>query len=257
VPVGDPADAVPEAEEEKDGDQRQQRQRRALGIGPLQPVLGEVADAVADGRGIAHQVAPQARQQRARQALDQVLGEERMAQHGDLLDQLARAYPGQLGRLYGSIERGGQRRQPCPLGGNRRRLGGRILCGLRPELLDLRFDGGQLRAQRLSGLGRVGQDALDIHAQPAQLLLELGQVLNGLLGGLDGGREPRNAIGNVGRQRHLRRRSFWGSGCCGLRWSGLWRLRRHRRDRYQRDEERGEETEKRTPKIPLLHSLTA
>jgi hypothetical protein len=122
--------------------------------------------------------------------------------------------------FYGSIERGGQRRQPCPLGGNRGRLGGRILCGLRPELLDLRFDGGQLRAQRLSGLGRVGQDALDVHAQPAQLLLELGQVLNGLLGGLDGGREPRNAIGNVGRQRHLRRRSFWGAGAAGCVGAG-------------------------------------
>ena len=112
MPVGDPADAVPEPEKEKDGDQRQQHQRHALGVGPLQPILGEVADAVADGRGIAHQVAPQTREQRTRQALDQVLGEERMAQHGDLLDQLAGAHPGQLGGFNGSIERCGQRRQP-------------------------------------------------------------------------------------------------------------------------------------------------
>ena len=124
APVGDPADAVPEAEEQEDGDQRQQGQRHALGVGPLQPVLGEVADAVADGRGVAHQVAPQARQQRARQALHQVLGEERVAQHRDLLDQLAGAHPGQLGRLDGPVERGGERqsggrarrRSPAPPG---------------------------------------------------------------------------------------------------------------------------------------------
>ena len=205
------------------------------------------------------QVAPQARQQRARQALHQVLGEERMAQHGDLLDQLARAHPGQLGRLDGAIERGGQRRQPRALGGNAGASGGRILGGRRPELLDLRSDGGQLRAQRLSGLGRVGQDALDVDAQPAQLLFELGQVLNGLLGGLDGGCEPRDAVGDVGRQRHLRRRRFWRGAVC----RGLRRQRAAAPAPPQAaidasaTQERSEETEKRTPKIRLLHSLTA
>jgi hypothetical protein len=234
-----------------------QRQRHALGVGPLQPVFGEVADAVADGRGIAHQVAPQARQQRAGQALDQVLGEERVAQHRDLLDQLTRAHPGELGRFYGPVERGGERRQPGPLGGNRRRLGGRILGGLRPELLDLRFDGGELRAQRFCGLGGVRQDALDVDAQPSQLLFELGQVLYGLLGGLDGGCESRDAIGNVGRQRHLRWRRLGGSGYSRLRRGGRRGLRRRGRDRCYRQQERDEKIRRRTPKIPLLHSLTA
>ena len=84
------------------------------------------------------------------------------------------------------------------LGRDRRRLRGRILGGRGPELLDLRSDGGELRAQRLGGVGGVGQDALHVDAQPAQLLFELGQVLYRLLGGLDGRRQPRNAVGNVG-----------------------------------------------------------
>ena len=104
------------------------------------------------------QVAPYARQQRARQPLQQVRGEERVAQHRDLLDQLAGAHPGELGRLDGAVERGGERREACALGGNRRRLGRRILGGRGPELLDLRSARRRAAGAAFSGgVGGVGR----------------------------------------------------------------------------------------------------
>ena len=56
------------------------------------------------------------RQQRARQTLQQVLGEERVPQHRDALDQLARAHPGQLARLDGAVVGAGERCQAGTLG---------------------------------------------------------------------------------------------------------------------------------------------
>ena len=82
-----------------------------------------------------------------------------------------------------------------------------------------------------------GEDRLDIDAQPAQLLFELGQVLDRLFSGLDGARQPRDAVGDVGRQGRLRRLCLCGFGL---------RLRRRRLsrggcDRRDRSQERGEE----------------
>ena len=84
-----------------------------------------------------------------------------MAQDRDLLDQLARPYPGELGRFDCTVEAGGERREPGPLGGQGRRLRGAVLAGRRAELIDLRPNGGKLGAQRFGGLGGIVEDRLD------------------------------------------------------------------------------------------------
>jgi len=109
------------------------------------------------------------------------------------------------------------------VGGNRPASGGASL-RLRPSFCDLRFDGGELRPQRLSGL--VESDRMLSTSTPtAQLLLELGQVLNGLLGGLEGSRERATPSAMSEGSATFAGGPFRRERCCGLRWSGLWRLR--------------------------------
>jgi hypothetical protein len=105
-----------------------------------------------------------------------------VAQDRDLLDQLARADPGELRRLDGPVVGRGERRQPCALGRDGGSLGRSVLGGSGPEPFDLRLDGDELRPQRLGGILRVAENALDVDAQPTQLLFELGQMLDRLFG---------------------------------------------------------------------------
>src|SRR5262249_19409724 len=143
------------------------------------------------------QVAPQSWQQRARQALHQVLGENRVAHHGDALDQLPRPYPGQLGRFDGAVELGGKRGQPRPLGGDRRGFGRAILGRWWAQLLDLRAHQRQFGPQRLGRLRGVRQDVLDLDAQAAKVLLDVVEMLQRLLGAVERVRQPLQRLGQV------------------------------------------------------------
>src|SRR2546423_709671 len=79
APIREPGDGVFEGNEEDEHGSEQRPDLRGLGVGPVQPVFRQIADAVATGGGLAHEVAPKRRQQRAGAVPHEVLGEERMA----------------------------------------------------------------------------------------------------------------------------------------------------------------------------------
>src|SRR5215467_3656891 len=180
-----------------------------------------------------------------------------MAQDRDLLDQLARPYPSELGRFDRTVKAGCECHEPRPLGGEGRRLCGAVLARRCAKFFDLRANGGKLGAQRFGGLGGIIEDRLDVDPQAAQLFLDFGEVLDRLFGGLDGGREPRHIVGELSGQLRLSRRRLRAFGGGGLRLIGRRRLRRDRAKRKGRDEQRGEQDEALRERGYALHSLTA
>ena len=99
--------------------------------------------------------------------------------------------------------------------------------GRRTELLDLRSDGGELRAQRRGRIVRLGKDGLDVDTQTPELLFELGHVLDCLFRRLDRARQARHVLDDGRRQCGLgrlglrlgRRRLRWDWGSAG---GGAW-----------------------------------
>ena len=209
-----------------------------LRVGPVQPVIALVADFLCDGGVFLEYIAPHTRQQRARPALHDVPGEQRMAQDGYLLDQLPRPLPGEHGRLDGGIQVGLQSRQPGALGGESRRLRHAVFVGWGTELLDLGSDGGQLWAQGFRRVGRLGKNRLDIDAQPPEFLLEIGQVLDRLFRGLDRACQARHVFAVSGRRRRGLRRLCFRLGRRSRRFGLRRRLSRHGHERCDRNQER-------------------
>src|SRR5262249_29693474 len=180
-----------------------------------------------------------------------------MAQDRDLLDQLARSHPGEFGRFDGAVEASRQRRETRALGGKGGRLGGVVFARRLAQLLDLRVDRGKLGTQRFGGLGRIVQDGLDVDTQAAQLFLDLRQVLDRLLSGLDGSRQPRDVVGDFGRQPRLCQGRLRAFRRCGWGLNGRWRLSCNGCKRGNRDQQRGKQNRASTPKMRVIHSLTA
>ncbi len=143
---------------------------------------------------------PQRRQQRARKTLEEVAREEGVAQHGDALDELARAHPGELGGLDGSLDSRGLGIEPSPLRRNRSGLGRCILRRGRPELPDQVLDRRKPGPELLGCFDRALEDSFNVYAKLPQLAFDLLQVLEGLFGRFDALGEFLHGLGEFGRK---------------------------------------------------------
>ena len=245
-------------EEPNDGGEHERDQLGRLVAGPIRPVVEQIMEATANRRRLVGEVVPHARQQRARQPFQQIAREQRVPEHRDALDQLAGAHPGQLGGLDGAVELGGQRVETRAIGRDRRALGRRVLAGHGAELLDLRAHRGELGPQVLRRLDGLAQDLLDVEPETPQLVLELAQLLQRLLGRLDGRRQLGDRLLDLLGQdagRGLRLSLLLLIGGRGR--LGLGGRRANIRQR-RRGQEQGDEQERReAPVTRHDHSLTA
>ncbi len=276
----EPAPVRPPRQQDPQGRVGQQRradeqgERVGLVQRPFPPQRGPPLEVVHGARRVRRDLAPDARQHRARLALHQVPGEQGMAHHRDALDQLARAHPGQLARFDGAVEGGVEACEPAALGCHLRRLRRAVLTRGGTELLDLRSNGGKLRTQRLCGLCGGVEHLLHLPAQAGQVLLGLGDALQGFLhlGQHRGPAADRGCDlgGQSGLRRRLHRARLWPARCGGGR--RLRGLRGRGRDAgNQRQQQREEGKRKphpapsarlrgegvRPPRAPPGHQLNA
>ena len=127
-------------------------------------------------------------------------------------------------RLDGAVVGAGERCQARALAGHLRGFGRGILGRGRAQLLDLGFDGIELRAERLGRLRGLVEDFFDLRAQAAELVLEAGQLLQRLLRFRQRCGHLAQAGGDLRRQRGLcrrcwlrRRRCLRGARLCATR----------------------------------------